>query len=353
MQMKSSEQIVGSSCDCAYKKGVTTNPTTKNRAQLTQGLFPNGVPVLWCPLLSHYDGEGRIDRARMAKHFEHVARHVHGFLAPGSTSDGWELSAPEEQEVVEIALAQAGKFSAHLLVGILRPDLEQARKRLSEICDRRACGFVVCPTKGSNVSQTEMGRQLRAFLAEGVPTALYQLPQITQNEMGAELVSELAKDFPNFVLLKDSSGADRVAGSAEDFAGLFMVRGAEGDYARWLKCSGGPYNGFLLSTANCFARELKQMIEALSDGMEAGQGMSDRLSRVIGDVFRLVSPLPQGNAFTNANKAIDHFFAYGPRAAAVPAPRLHAGIPLPTEMIRETGEILQRNGFMPGKGYLE
>jgi len=50
---------------------------------------------------------------------------------------------------------------------------------------------------------------------------------------------------------------------------------------------------------------------------------------------------------------MDHFFAYGPGAAKAPGPRLHAGIRLPAEMIRGTGEILQRNGFMPVKGYLE
>ncbi len=317
-------------------------------------LFPQGVPTLWCPLLTHYDAEGRIDRARMAKHFEYLAPDVRGFLVPGSTSDGWELSEADEREVVDIALQQTGKVGAKLLVGILKSDLHQARERLREIRGQTVCGFVVCPPKGKDVSQEEMGRQLRAFLEEGLPTALYQLPQITQNEMSAELVAELARDFQNFILLKDSSGADRVASSGKDLDGIFMVRGAEGEYARWSKSRGGPYDGFLLSTANCFARQLQQMVDALSAGrVEEGTKMSQRLSSVIGDVFRLVSGLAKGNAFTNANKAMDHFFAYGRRATKVPGPRLHAGIRLPVEMIQATGEILERQGFMPTRGYLE
>jgi hypothetical protein len=132
------------------------------------------------------------------------------------------------------------------------------------------------------------------------------------------------------------------------------MRGAEGDYARWLKIAGGPYDGFLLSTANCFAREFGQLINDLASGNpDAARPMSERLTKVIGDVFGLVKDLPQGNAFTNSNKAMDHFFAYGPRAAGAPLPRLHAGTFLPLEVIRGTGEILSRQSLMPARGYLE
>jgi len=80
--------------------------------------------------------------------------------------------------------------------------------------------------------------------------------------------------------------------------------------------------------------------------------MSDRLSTVIGEAFRLANPLPDGNPYANANKAMDHFFAHGPQAASVPPPRLHKGSYLPVEMIRATGEILSRHGLMPDHGYL-
>jgi len=334
-------------------------------------LFPDGVPVLWCPLLTHYDAEGRIDAARIHRHFEHLAPYIRGFLIPGSTGDGWDLTEAEEQRVLEIALEQTAKFRAHLLVGILRPDLGQARTRLRALAERlmqntgeesihkalakaRVCGFTICPPKGAAISQPEMREQLAGFLAEGLPTALYQLPQVTQNEIGPEVVSDLAREFNNFVLFKDTSGQDRVVLSEKDLYGVFMVRGAEGEYARWFKHGSGMYPGFLLSTANCFAREFSQMIEDLSAGRaEAGNRMSARLSTVIGEVFQLVSPLPQGNPFTNANKAMDHFFAYGPRATAVPGPRLHAGVQLAAEIIRGTEEILSRNGFLSAKGYLE
>ena len=95
------------------------------------------------------------------------------------------------------------------------------------------------------------------------------------------------------------------------------------------------------------------MIGEFEDGcIEAATKMSERLTATVSAVFELVSPFPDGNAFANANKAMDHFFAYGPKAATVPPPRLHAGSCLPAEMILETGNILQRYDLMPGAGYL-
>ena len=81
--------------------------------------------------------------------------------------------------------------------------------------------------------------------------------------------------------------------------------------------------------------------------------MSDRLASMVNEAFRLGANLRDGNSFANANKAMDHFFAHGPRAAGVPPPRLHAGVRLPVEAIRATGELLTQRSLMPAKGYLK
>src|SRR5216683_6834949 len=251
------------------------------RAQLLERLFPGGVPRLWCPSLTHYHPNGAIDGARIAAHLRFLSPHVKGFLIPGSTGDGWELSEAEFGQWLDIALDQAQKLQFHLLIGILKADagaafnllrntMERIQARTNErdaigaLIKARVCGFAVCPPRGKERSQAEIGRTLSDILAAGLPTALYQLPQVTQNEISAELASELATQFAHFIMLKDSSGADRVALWGKSLAGVFTVRGAEGDYARWLKTGGGPYDGFLLSTANCFAWELSQIINDLA-----------------------------------------------------------------------------------------
>ena len=348
---------------------MTISPSAaESRSQLLTRLFPEGVPKLWCPGLTHYDREGRIDAERIAAHLQHMSAHVKAFLIPGSTGDGWELDDAETRQLLRLAIQHAGALGLHLLIGALKPDPDSGLKMfwdtvdwlesrmedntLNSLAKARVSGFVICSPRGKDVSQDDMERWFETILKAGIPTALYQLPQVTQNEISPELASRMATRFNNFIMFKDSSGADGVASSGKDLGGVFTVRGAEGDYARWLKSAGGNYDGFLLSTANCLAREFRHMITDLEKGrIEAANAMSDRLTKTVSAVFELVSPFPDGNAFANANKAIDHFFAYGPKAAAVPPPRLHAGSSLPTEMIVETGKILQRYDLMPDKGY--
>jgi hypothetical protein len=96
------------------------------------------------------------------------------------------------------------------------------------------------------------------------------------------------------------------------------------------------------------------MIEYLNAGrVPEAETISHRVSAMVEDAFSLVASVRDGNPFANANKAMDHFFAHGPKAAAVPPPRLHAGSHLPVDLIRATGEALQRHHLMPVKGYLE
>ncbi len=348
---------------------ITRAFPVQKRSQILGQLFPKGVPKLWCPALTHYDRDGKIDRKRIAAHLRHLSAHVSAFLIPGSTGDGWELSDSEVAELLGIVLEQAQLLNLHLLIGALKPTASAALKMIwdtlgwlesrtgqadiaNSMTQARVCGFAICPPRGKAISQRDMEQAFDTILKSGLPIALYQLPQVTENEIGAELVSNLAVRFENFILLKDSSGTDRVVSSGTDLGGIFKVRGAEGNYAHWLKPSASAYDGFLLSTANCFAKELRQMMSDLAEGrIEAAEDMSKRLTDTIDAAFKTVSSFPHGNAFANANKAMDHFFAYGPDAAKVPPPRLHAGSSLPVEMIVQTGQILHRYGLMPAKGY--
>ena len=345
--------------------------SSARRAALKQRLFPEGVPTLWCPSLTHYNSNGAIDGHRIAAHLARLAPNVKGFLIPGSTSDGWELTDAEFWTLLDIALEQAQRLGVHLLIGVLKADTSQARETIGKVVEHlqrrtaepdaaealskaRVRGFTVCAPGGRQVSQAEMDRGLVPILELGLPIALYQLPQVTENELGPELVCSFAERYPNLILFKDSSGADRSVLSGKNLGGVFTMRGAEGDYANWLNSTAAHYDGFLLSTANCFAAELSQMIAQASAGKwDAARELSDKLTKVINEVFDLARPLPSGNIYANANKAIDHFMAFGPKAEQVPAPRLHSGSSLPADLIRKTGEVLRRADLLPRRGYAE
>src|SRR3989442_7707200 len=98
--------------------------TAVERRKLLARLFPQGIPALWCPLITHYDRDGAIDAARTSAHLRHLSPHIKGFLIPGSTGDGWELSDHEVRRLLTIALEQDAKLNLNLLIGVLRTNAE-------------------------------------------------------------------------------------------------------------------------------------------------------------------------------------------------------------------------------------
>lgn len=342
----------------------------KKRAAFVETFLPPRIPRLWCPLLTHYTEGGEIDFNRMSQHLRFVQPRVKGYLIPGSTGDGWDLDEGETLDVVDFALRSSRENEMHLLLGVLRTDLESMKRTLDLIIvalqrfsrtddihealkKAHVCGFVFCPPKGKTLSQEELCSGLSEIMKRGLPTALYQLPQVTENEVDPETFGRLVAAHPNLIFFKDSSGRDRIALSSADKGDVFLVRGAEGEYARWLKENGGPYDGFLLSTANCFPTLLGDLIDSLEErDIPAAVKISEKISGAVREVFSIVEPLPHGNPFTNANKAIDHYMAFGADAAKKPGPMLHAKVRLPGGILSATGEVLKRYGMMPSRGYL-
>jgi dihydrodipicolinate synthase/N-acetylneuraminate lyase len=341
------------------------------RRGLVDVLFPEGCPRLWCPPLTHFDAAGRIDAGRIRRHLEVLAPYARGLLVPGSTGEGWDLADAEVRELLAIVLDAAGRLGLRVLIGVLRRNLSEmlaviqgtaswlcdrsgAASNLAAMCAAGVVGFTVCAPCGAELTQDQLQESLALVLELGHPTALYQLPQVTQNEMAAETVARLAAAYPNFYLLKDTSGVDRVALAGLDLGGIFLVRGAEGQYARWISSGGGPYHGFLLSSANCLARELATMMNALSAGerREADQ-MADRVERVLAGCFRIVADHPAANPFTNANKILDHVMAYGSEARDHSPPYLRGGRQLPAEFVDQAFELVADNGLLPAQGYLQ
>lgn len=342
------------------------------RNEIADGFFPEGIPRLWCPLISHYREEGIFDKERMSAHVGSLKKYVGAFLAPGSTGDGWEMDSGERVDLIDLLVPILKERGGRLLLGVLETERGAAARQVEALARRYnfdgsnpVCGVTVTAPKGAELSEELIHEELSQVLALGIPTALYQLPQITENEISPSSAARLAEEFSNFYLFKDTGGNDRVAMSGKMPEDLFLVRGAEGDYCRWYHAAGGPYDGFLLSTANGFAAQLWRIIE-LSEAAEREEGspagntaiaeareMSDLLSRVVAAAFEIAGSLSFGNPFANANKAVDHWMAFGSRADGQNPPLTHSGNRLPGELIEKTGEYLTGSDLMPVRGYLE
>jgi aspartate aminotransferase len=152
--------------------------------------------------------------------------------------------------------------------------------------------------------------------------------------------------------------------SGVNLDGVFMVRGAEGQYAEWLANPiPSGYHGFLLSTANVYPGMLTSLISKITAGAAGGNllaavEISSRISRCTDIAFNLVTgELAEGlggNAFTNSAKAVDFWMAFGPRAIEEgrPLPLLKSGMRLPQTLVERVGDTLTREGLMPEAGYV-
>jgi 4-hydroxy-tetrahydrodipicolinate synthase len=346
---------------------TVTGTVPDKRAALVRTLFPGGIPRLWCPLLTHYDDHGELDTRRIAAHIRHMRPWVSAFLAPGSTGDGWEMTQEESTRLLDFLIEEADRQDFSLMIGVLRtgrgevvPAIRSALERYTggdgsatALAERHLCGFTVTAPKGADLPQAVIRAELEEIAGIGVPLALYQLPQITENEIAPATVESLVAAHPAIYMLKDTSGADRIIGAGVGLQNLFMVRGAEGDYARWTRANGGPYDGYLLSTANSFARELAVVLGLSGgDGTARGTEVADRIGRAVAAVFDAAATLPFGNPFANANKAFDHHFAWGPAADDHAPPMTHSGERLPAALIEAARRALDEAGVETGSGYL-
>ncbi len=91
----------------------------------------------------------------------------------------------------------------------------------------------------------------------------------------------------------------------------------------------------------------------LSQGRNAEAAeFSQRIEGVVQQTFALVAGFATGNAFTNANKLLDHVMAHGPAAQNQKPPLLHSGVRLPSEYVEKAAAFLRAAGLFPDAGYL-
>ncbi len=321
--------------------------TATARRDWLRRLFPQGIPRLWCPPITDFAAARIPDAGQIVAHLRSLSPFVGGLLVPGSTGEGWNMSDSDIDALLAIVLDAAQQHGTRVLIGILKTDTDSVLSAVTALRPRLAhpavVGITICPPKGADLTQADLFSALCRVLDLGIPTALYQLPQVTHNELDPETVARLAEQYTHFLWFKDTSGTDRVARSGLDFGGVFLVRGAEvGGYATWPKSAGGMYDGFLLSSANAFAPELQQILTWLDRGeTERAQALSRQLEAILAEAFAAVASLTMGNPFTNVNKLLVHLLRHGERFREVPMPLLYDGSRLPLALAEQLAPRLE------------
>jgi len=318
---------------------------------------------LWVPVLTHYSSatEPRLDRERTADHLRHITPHVRQYLIAGTTGDGWEMSDAVLTDWIELAQRPGILTPDHsVLFGAFGATTEAVIERAQRIeraisatpLSAHYAGLTLCPPVSKDATQTEIADHFRSILsATTSPIAIYQLPQVVHCEIAPETFSEIAEASSRVTLFKDTSGGDNVAESGVSTGSARLLRGAEGDYAAHLKPN-GSYDGWLLSTANGLAPQLRAIADMVAQGDHAkATAASGDLASLVTSLFAAADGLPSGNPFSNANRAVDHIMAYSADWRDMPA-RLVSGDTLPEAFLASIEALLAAAGIETGKGYL-
>ena len=320
--------------------------------------------ALFVPVLTHYaaGSAGTVDPARTFAHIRAIRPHVRQIMLAGSTGDGWELANPGFDALIDLAAStDMAELDPVLVFGALRPTTEAVIARLAhlearlskdtELAARTSCA-VVCPPVDAGASQEAILAHYEAvFAASRLPIAVYQLPQVTGCRIEPETFRQLAAS-PRVTLFKDSSGEDVIANSRLDFGQVALVRGAEGGYLEALKPE-GPYDGWLLSTGNVLGEPLRQLLALKAENRtEDAAALSARLSQAIAAIFAKAQGEGGANAFSNANRAMDHIAAHGSKWRDAPLPLKVDGNVLSMELIEAAADIAGDLLPVDGPGYL-
>ncbi len=186
-------------------------PLNLQRQTLVETLFPDGIPRLWCPALSHFCADGSIDAARVACHLEAISPYAKGIMVPGSTGEGWDMNDAQVRDLLSVVMRSARSLGLRVLIGVMRKEVAQMlaviEGTVSWLCEEmeqgsglaamlaaNVVGFTVCPPCGRDLSTEQICSALTDVLELGHPTALYQLPQVTGNEMSPSCVASCSSD---------------------------------------------------------------------------------------------------------------------------------------------------------------
>ena len=230
----------------------------------------NNFDPLWAPILTHYElaDDLRLNKALIKKHMKWLEPSVKQFLVCGTTGDGWILSDKLINDWLEILTEKNFLTDQNkILFGAFGNTTKEVLHRAKLIedyltdhtCEASFFGLTLCAPVNEKITQNEIIKHFEKIIENTLlPISIYQLPQVVKCEIKPETLKYLKDKFKKrIVLFKDTSGEDKVIDSKIDFGDLKFLRGAEKNYFNHIKPR-GKYDGFLLSTANCFGKVLRE-----------------------------------------------------------------------------------------------
>jgi len=245
------------------------------------------------PILTPMFPDERINEQELRAHVERmIAGGVHGIFALGTNGESYALTPEEKERILTVVIDQtAGRVPVFAGTGCVttKETVEMSRRAQELGADVLS---VITPWFAA-ASQEELYIHF-ATVAEAVdlPIILYNIPARTGNALAPDTVARLAKDVPNIVGVKDSSGnfdnmkqyIELTETLEKDFSVL------SGNDSLILPCLVFGGKGGIAGCSNVFPRTMVEIYEAWAAGdLERARKVQDSI-RPFRNCFRFGNP---------------------------------------------------------------
>lgn len=243
---------------------------------------------------------GNIDDALTKEYLKFLADGgVDGVLVNGSTGEFSSFSVAERKQNLEVFLRHKGSLSTMCQVGC--PNQAEAIELLKHAQGAGADEALLLPPFYFNQPSTD---GLVAFLepildAAEIPVFLYNIPQLSEVQITAELVQKLG-GHSRFAGIKDSWGKlDNTLSYIRAKPSLQVMTGASAQIQAVLEGGGA---GALTGNGNVFPAETKAIINAFNSGGDVTAAQ---------EKLNSLTPILKGYASAEAQKACLHLMGLG------------------------------------------
>lgn len=245
------------------------------------------------PILTPMNPDERINEQELRNQVNRmVSAGVHGIFAFGTNGEGYALTSEEKERVLRIVVEEtAHRVPVYAGTGcITTAETISMSRRAREL---GADVLSIITPYFAAASQEELYRHYRAVAdSADMPIVLYNIPARTGNALSPALVARLAKDAPNIVGAKDSSGSfdnmkqyiELTAGLDKDFS---VLSGNDALILPGLVFGG---RGGIAGCANVFPKTMVAIYEEFMAGnLEEAKKLQDSI-RPFRDCFKYGNP---------------------------------------------------------------
>lgn len=226
-------------------------------------MFEGVFPALITPFLRNAGKDLDVDGLRSNIAFL-LKSGVHGIVPCGSTGESATLSFAEHEKVIEVSIEEAGG-KVPVLAGTGSNNTAEAIRFTRAAKDAGADGVLVISPYYNKPNRSGLIKHYTALADLDIPVVIYNVPGRTGQNLGADLIADLAK-HPNIVGVKEASGdINQISAIIEltrddDFA---VISGDDGITLPILSLGGA---GVISVAANIAPGPMIEMYDAIQRG---------------------------------------------------------------------------------------